>query len=194
MKQDDINFLKRLTYQYNLALDRSNAYEQMQKIAAIDELTGIYNRRFGLQRLSEDYSRAKRAGSAFYVMMFDIDHFKAINDSYGHQAGDYILEQTAKTIKSLLRIEDVFLRYGGEEFVAGLICEFQNVIAKAENIKKAIENKTYTFNAAEIKATISIGISKSQPSDAITIENLINEADEALYIAKNSGRNRVCIK
>ncbi|MGC8706952.1 MAG: GGDEF domain-containing protein [Desulfurella sp.] len=194
LKQDDINFFKRLIYQYNLALDRSSAYEHMQKIAALDELTGIYNRRFGMQRLAEDYSRAKRSGNAFYVIMFDIDHFKKINDTFGHQAGDYVLYQIAKTIKSLLRIEDVFLRYGGEEFVAGLICKFENVIEKAETIRKEIEKLTFLFNDFEIKATVSIGISKSQPSDLLTIESLIKEADEALYIAKNSGRNKVFIK
>lgn len=194
LKQDDINFFKRLIYQYSLALDRSNAYEYMHRIAAIDELTGIYNRRFGIQRLAEDYSRAKRSSSPFYVIMFDIDHFKSINDTFGHQAGDYVLEQTAKTIKGLLRMEDVFLRYGGEEFVAGLICKIENVIEKTEVIRKVIENQVYYFNDKEIHLTISIGISKSKPSDELTIEHLIKEADEALYHAKNSGRNKVCLK
>lgn len=194
LKQDEVNFFRRLIYQYSLALERSSAYEHMRIIAAVDELTGIYNRRFGMQRLSEDYSRAKRSGNPFYIMMFDIDHFKSINDTFGHQAGDYILEQIAKIIKNLLRLEDVFLRYGGEEFVAGLICTFENVLKKADNIRKTIEKKVFSFNGLEINVTISIGISKSLPSDTISIEDLIKEADEALYKAKNSGRNRVCTK
>jgi diguanylate cyclase (GGDEF)-like protein len=194
LKPDDISFFKRLMYQYSLALERSLAYEHMQMIAAIDELTGIYNRRFGMQRLKEDYSRAKRSGSPFYVMMFDIDHFKSINDTFGHQAGDYILEQVSKTIKSLLRIEDVLLRYGGEEFVAGLICKFENVIEKAEIIRKTLEKQIFSFSGLEIKVTISVGISKSQPNDALSIESLIKEADDALYNAKDAGRNRVCVK
>ncbi|OSS42952.1 diguanylate cyclase/phosphodiesterase (GGDEF / EAL domains) with PAS/PAC sensor(s) [Desulfurella amilsii] len=194
LKPDDINFFKRLMYQYSLALERSLAYEHMQGIAAIDELTGIYNRRFGMLRLSEDYSRAKRFSSPFYVMMFDIDHFKDINDAFGHQTGDYILEQVAKIIKSLLRIEDVLLRYGGDEFVAGLICKFENVLEKAQSIRNAIEKQIFLFSDLEIKVTISVGISKSQPSDEVKLESLIKESDEALYNAKGAGRNRVCAK
>jgi diguanylate cyclase (GGDEF)-like protein len=192
LKPNDISFFKRLMYQYSLALERSLAYENMQKIAAIDELTGIYNRRFGMQRLKEDYSRAKRSGSPFYVMMFDIDHFKNVNDTFGHQAGDYILEQVAKIIKQAFRVEDIILRYGGEEFAAGLICQLENVIKKAEFIRNTLEKQVFSFNGLEMRITISIGISKSQPNDILTIENLIKEADDALYNAKNTGRNRVC--
>ncbi len=194
LKQDSVNFFKRLIYQYSMALERSNIYRDVQKIAAIDELTGIYNRRFGMQRLIEDYSRAKRNNSPFYVMMFDIDHFKVINDTYGHQAGDFILENVAKLIKGMLRIEDVFLRYGGEEFLAGLICKMESVIEKADVIRKTIEKTPFLFGNEEVYITISVGLSKTQPNDATTVNHLIKEADEALYEAKNSGRNRVCIR
>ncbi len=187
--------LSRLIKEYTLALKSSVAYEKMQKMAAFDELTNIYNRRFGLQRLKEEYQRAKRGNGCMCVLMFDIDHFKRVNDTYGHQAGDYILSSFAKILKENFREEDVVLRYGGEEFLCSLSnAHPEDSYKRAEAIRKQLEKSVFKWKDVNIKITVSCGLSFFIPKEEDKkLEDVIKDADERLYIAKNSGRNK-CVR
>jgi two-component system cell cycle response regulator len=194
MSLEEKTLIDRLLNEYALALKSSLAYQRMQNMAAFDELTNIYNRRFGTKRLVEEYQRAKRLKGCLCVLMFDIDHFKAVNDTYGHQAGDFILSSFANMLNEQFRLEDVVMRYGGEEF----LCAMSNASAevalkKAEEIRRKIEESTFKWQDADIKITISCGIATLNTTTVDKpIEEIIKDADEKLYIAKNSGRNR-CI-
>ncbi len=187
--------LERLLQEYTLALKSSLAYEKMQKMAAFDDLTNIYNRRFGLRRLKEEYQRAKRTSGCLCVLMFDIDHFKRVNDTYGHQAGDFILSSFAKILQQNFREEDVVMRYGGEEFLCALSnANIEDSYKRAETIREQVASSIFTWKDININITVSCGISSFVSKDEDrTIEEIIKEADERLYIAKNSGRNR-CIR
>lgn len=189
-KRDLVEYI--LLNNYSLAYQNALAYEKMQNIAAFDELTDLYNRRFGMKRLQEEYERAKRANKCLCTVMFDIDHFKNVNDTYGHQAGDYILSSFAKILKDNFRIEDVVMRYGGEEFLCALSnSDIKSACQRIEYIRKEVSETTFNFRNIDIKITVSAGIS-SFSGENKTVEELIKETDERLYIAKNSGRNLVC--
>ena len=108
-----------------LAMNNALTHDRLQKLAALDPMTGIYNRRFGMARLSEEFSRAVRTTGPLGVMMFDIDHFKKVNDTYGHLAGDRVLIQVTKTARAALREGDILMRYGGEEFIGHPSCRFK---------------------------------------------------------------------
>ncbi len=188
------SLIENLLSSYALAYQNAVSYERIQDIAALDELTGLYNRRFGMKRLTEEYERAKRTKSCLCAVMFDIDHFKKVNDTYGHQAGDYILLSFAKILQKNFRTEDVVMRYGGEEF----LCILSNMDAnlgynKIDSIRKEVEQSVFNFNGSKIKITISAGVATLLHDNAnnLTIDGLIKNADENLYKAKNSGRNRV---
>ncbi len=193
LHSDKITLIERLISQYMLALKSAISYMKMQEMAAFDELTDIYNRRFGLQRLKEEYRRAERMNGCLCLIMFDIDHFKYINDTYGHQAGDYVLATFAKILKSSFREEDVVMRYGGEEFLCGLsnLAECDAHL-RAEQVRRKVEKTQIKWRGETIRITVSCGISGFDDSTAKkkSLEELIREADERLYIAKNTGRNR----
>lgn len=176
-----------------LALNNALLHDDLQRVAALDPLTGIYNRRFGFKRLEEELSRAERNQSPLAALLFDLDHFKRINDTFGHLAGDRVLVRTAQLARDLLREGDVILRYGGEEFVivlpgAGL----QDARNVAERVRFAISQTEITIgNDQTIKVTASIGVCATNGKQPITAEALISSADQRLYAAKASGRNRV---
>jgi len=165
---------------------------RFETISVTDELTMLYNRRYLFQRLDEELSRAKRRKGEFSIIMIDIDHFKKINDTYGHQFGDFVLKNLANIFKSLVRKEDVVARFGGEEFV--IICPDESeegALILAERIRK--ESQTYTFvsigNSTHL--TISLGIASfTEGSSNDSVDDLIKKVDEALYAAKKAGRNR----
>jgi len=167
-------------------------YTKLQNIAALDELTGIYNRKFGIQRLNEEIARTKRYKMEYHIMILDIDHFKEINDTYGHIVGDFILSEVAKIIKKMFRKEDVFFRYGGEEFVIGMIASLDNVARKSELLRKSIASQIFICKDIQIKITVSIGISTIPVETVSCPDDLIEDADKSLYYAKNNGRNQVC--
>jgi len=100
-----------------VALNNSLNHQDLQRVAALDPLTGVYNRRFGLQRLTEEFGRSVRSGDPLGVLMLDLDHFKAVNDTYGHLVGDRVLQTVVRAARQILREGDVLLRYGGEEFI-----------------------------------------------------------------------------
>ncbi len=162
---------------------------ELEKMASIDKLTDIYNRRMIDQFLQVEIEIASRHNEELSLMIIDIDHFKHVNDNYGHLVGDIVLSQLSKIISDNLRNSDIFGRYGGEEFL--IICPKTNkdgAFILAEKLRIIVND--FTFDEVGHK-TVSIGIAEFQTND--TIETLFKKADKALYEAKNSGRNRVCV-
>lgn len=171
-----------------LIADLELANQKLNDLASIDMVTSVYNRRHISMRLSEEVSQAKRHKSNFCILMLDIDHFKAVNDRFGHQMGDEVLQRVCKTIKSAMRKEDVLGRYGGEEFLLILPrTEIQDARLLAERIRLTVQGLTWQHKQG-LQLTISIGVSSYQNQ---TEFELINQADNHLYAAKIEGRNRV---
>lgn len=175
-----------------LALNNAMVHDRLQRLAALDSLTGIYNRRFGLMRLHEEFSRAVRANTPIGVLMLDIDHFKAVNDTYGHLAGDRLLKSVSAIARSCLREGDVLLRYGGEEFLAVLpAASADDLRHVGERVRRTVEDSMLKDGEKTVRVTLSAG-GASFPNQSVEAEDaLIQLADEALYRAKESGRNRV---
>ena len=175
-------------------LDNSMLHKKITELAAIDDLTMILNRRFGVKRLREEFSRSARHGSPLSVVMIDIDHFKNFNDTFGHNAGDAVLKIVAKVLSANLRAEDMVCRYGGEEFLmllAGAGLNDSAIIA--ERIRRIIEAEEIKWGAAKLSISISIGVATYPIVRASVCEELITYADKALYTAKESGRNQVVL-
>ncbi len=160
--------------------------------AVTDELTGVYNRRFLFKRFQEEFSEAIRHDKPLSVSILDIDHFKRINDTYGHNCGDFVLRKIAKEIKNSVRLEDVFGRYGGEEFL--IILPFtnkQDALHQAERLRKRIAEMKIPWKGENISVTVSIGIAGIPDDPASSEEELLKIADYRLYRAKEKGRNKV---
>lgn len=157
----------------------------------IDGLTQIFNRKHWEERLNEEYARSIRHENSMSLIMFDLDHFKVLNDTYGHQCGDLVLVETAKLIMPIIRNVDIFGRYGGEEF-AVILPETHLLAAAevAEKIRQAIDEKKLDYKGQPISFSVSIGVAELGASDEC-YEELISNADVALYKAKSSGRNRI---
>ena len=158
-----------------------------------DGLTRVFNRKYFMERLQSEVAYAVRHKASVAVLLFDLDHFKAINDTHGHLAGDLVLRMVAATVQKTIRIEDVLARYGGEEFVIlvrGI--EHDKVAVFGERVRKAVEVLEISHDHMRLKATVSVGAaSLAQCGDAPTAETLMLLADERLYRAKDAGRNRV---
>jgi diguanylate cyclase (GGDEF)-like protein/PAS domain S-box-containing protein len=167
-------------------------YEQkLVELNMKDGLTGIYNRRFMETKLREEYFRHKRYSRAFSLVMFDIDHFKKVNDEYGHQCGDFILKSVSSRISSAIRNIDFLFRYGGEEFCCILPeTNLEGAILVAERFREAIMEMENNFDGSVINVTISLGVAEMK-EDTESPNTLLQQADEALYRAKRGGRNRV---
>ena len=168
----------------------TNALTIIQEMAIHDELTGLFNRRQLMALLGKEQTRADRSGQLFCVLMVDIDHFKKVNDSLGHLAGDKVLKETAKAIQNSLRAVDFCGRYGGEEFVliAGQTTK-NGAIVCAERLRGIIESIKFPDLAEGFQVTISVGITEYRLREEIS--ETIDRADKALYRAKSAGRNRV---
>ncbi|MFL5346072.1 MAG: diguanylate cyclase [Hyalangium sp.] len=166
-------------------------HETIYTLTIADGLTGINNKRFFLEYLEREMGRSHRYHRALSLMMFDIDHFKKINDVHGHLAGDYVLRELAQSIKRLVRREQCFARYGGEEFALVMPEDGPDKARLfAEKIRKMIEEKTFIFEDKEIPVTVSIGVAEME-HDMTEPTQFIKVADANLYKAKKSGRNRV---
>ena len=166
--------------------------EQLYNAANKDYLTQIYNKKYFLDRLRMEFSYSKRHNTPLSLMLFDLDYFKKINDTYGHLAGDQILKQFAHEINFIKRHEDLFARYGGEEFVLLLRGTNQEAaVVIAEKIRKRIEEHAFKVDKKEVKVTTSIGVGSFEQNNLEDYQDLINVTDQLLYRAKENGRNQV---
>lgn len=179
---------------FSLALHNSLAHERLQRMAALDPLTGVYNRRFGQTRLHEEFGRAVRSQSPLGLLMFDIDHFKSFNDTYGHLTGDRVLKHVAAACRRCLREGDLLVRFGGEEFYAALpAASCADLAAVGERVRRTVEELRIPEGDRHLSVTVSIGGAAFPCGGVENEEDLIRKADEALYRAKQGGRNRVDI-
>ncbi|WP_019142936.1 bifunctional diguanylate cyclase/phosphodiesterase [Noviherbaspirillum massiliense] len=168
------------------------ALNTIQELAIRDELTGTNNRRHLIKLIEDEKTLANRTGNSFCICLLDIDHFKRINDTYGHSVGDRVLKVFADTVQSKIRAIDCFGRYGGEEFLLMLPqTMLDEAQALAERVRISTEQIDFSEIARNLTVTVSIGISEFRPGD--TVSQLIAWADQALYQAKSSGRNRVVL-
>lgn len=173
-----------------LAFKNAITHDQLQRLAANDPLTGIYNRRFGLSRFKEEFGRAVKSNTPLGVLMFDIDRFKNINDTYGHLAGDRALISITKAAKLCLREGDIFLRYGGEEFLIVLPgASVYDATQIAERLRRTVEDTEIHNYQQNIRATISIGGASYPEHNTEDYLSLIDICDKKLFTAKDSGRN-----
>lgn len=180
-------------FKYLVGSDVESAYhEEIYTMTIKDGLTEIYNKRYFEEALERELSRAQRHQRELSMLIFDIDFFKKVNDTFGHLAGDYVLRDLASVISKRSRHEEVFARYGGEEFVV-LLPESNSseAITLAEQLRKLVEDHKFVFEGEEIPVTVSIGVMTTGGKDKLTSADFIKAADEQLYIAKSEGRNCV---
>ena len=164
--------------------------KRLESMAATDKLTGIANRQVFDVLFRQVHSQSKRRKTPLSAIMFDLDYFKEINDTYGHPTGDVVLKRLAQTITQSIRESDLFFRWGGEEFLIILPdSDIDRACRVAEKIRKTVEALVITFSGKAVSVTISMGVATM--SDGETSDNLIARSDEALYAAKKNGRNRV---
>ena len=192
LRDGDLIKIGRCIFKFLSGDNIENAYhEEIYRLTTIDGLTQIYNKRYFIETLEREIGRAHRYRRDLSLMMFDIDEFKRINDTYGHLAGDHVLKQLAATIRARIRREDILSRYGGEEF-AIILPEIDNYNAMqfAEKIRGLVETSSFHFEDSDIPVTISVGVASIQPA-LQEANDFIRVADEHLYAAKDAGRNRV---
>ncbi len=188
---DNKSFFNSLIGQVSIGVANSRLYARVQRQATTDGLTGLYNHRTGQEKLAEQIRLAARYQRKLSVMMLDIDHFKSINDTYGHPAGDMVLQTVARIIRSDCRDVDIPVRYGGEEFLVILPEVNQaGAVALAERLRRKLAAEVIRHEKIEIAVTGSIGIA-TYPDDADEQQKLLALADKALYMSKRLGRNRV---
>ena len=192
------DFLERLSNVLGVCLENTLNFELLRRTSLIDTLTGVNNRRFFDQRIGEEMDRVQRSGENLSCLFLDIDFFKLVNDTYGHQVGDRVLTAVANEIRSQLRNNDVLARYGGEEFVSLLSgASEQKAIEVGERIRQRVESHSVeTADEKFVKVTISVGVATFDPEISVDDQKaegswLIESADHALYDAKRNGRNCV---
>ena len=175
-----------------LLMHKERADREAYERASTDSLTGVYNRRTFEELADAQLSRARRQRTPVSLLMLDLDHFKRVNDTHGHQAGDHVLAAFAALVRTCLRKEDLLARYGGEEFVVMLPgATPTQATALAERIREVIANSPVKTPAQEIPIAVSIGVTSEAGNRLPPLDDMIARADEALYRAKNEGRNRV---
>ncbi|HEY2902812.1 MAG TPA: GGDEF domain-containing protein [Polyangia bacterium] len=168
--------------------------KQMYESALRDGLTRAFNKKYFTDRLESEFTFSSRHAAPLTLLLFDIDHFKRVNDTYGHQAGDHVLSELSTLMAGSLRVEDVFARCGGEEF--GVICRGADVVQGqivGERMRKAVEAMAFVYDGRRIPVTISLGLATLPDPTIKDAAQLISAADTALYKSKHAGRNRVTI-
>ncbi len=183
-----------LKFTYHDQLEES-FQQKMIEAALRDGLTKAYNKKYFLDRLEAELAYSKRHKASLSLVMFDVDHFKGVNDNYGHLAGDFVLARLAKITQQTIRTEDVLARYGGEEF--GVICrasELSKAGVFAERLRVVIETCVFDYGGTRLPITVSLGVASTSEISVNTVPEFIQLADEALYMAKRSGRNRVVLR
>ncbi|MDQ1319108.1 MAG: hypothetical protein QG655_351 [Actinomycetota bacterium] len=177
-----------------VALTNALSHQDLQRVAALDPLTSVYNRRFGIERLNDEVARSQRSGDSLGLLMLDLDHFKSVNDTYGHIVGDRVLQSAVAATRQVLRDGDILVRYGGEEFLVILPGAGRRDLADmAERIRRSISEAEIVTGGHRLSITVSIG-GAGLPEQAVRDPaELIGIADQALYTAKAAGRDRSVI-
>ncbi len=186
----DASFVATIAREIAAPIRMASLVEESQRLAAVDPLTGLMNRRSFAETLERDIVRASRHGSELAVVMLDVDHFKHVNDRYGHAAGDRVLAATSALLQAQGRKGDLVGRWGGEEFIVALHCTAsEGAMIAAERIRIALAEASITTAEGEtIPITASLGVATFQQGD--TLESLVDRADRAMYASKTAGRNR----
>jgi diguanylate cyclase (GGDEF)-like protein len=186
---NEISRLRRRLRQRNA--DIAEAMQEIERMATTDELTGLVNRRQMMYELNRQKAITDRGGSQFCLCFFDIDHFKSINDTMGHHVGDVVLKRFARETRKTLRDSDIFSRFGGEEFILlAVSADLDSAANAADRIRNTCRSIDFSDIAPSLTVTLSAGVAQYHPKEEI--RSALARADEALYLAKNSGRN--CIK
>lgn len=190
---EDLRFLTTIADVGAVAIENAQLYERLEQLAIKDSLTGLYLRRYLLERLTAEVSRQMRRKGEMSFLMFDLDKFKQYNDKFGHMAGDIVLRAVAMILTDFFRQPgDLVCRYGGEEFCVLMPdCPKAKAVELAEELRKKIAEQTIVLRREKTRITVSIGVA-SFPKDASNPRELIHKADLALYQAKEEGRNQVC--
>jgi diguanylate cyclase (GGDEF)-like protein len=167
-------------------------HEELYKLAILDPLTNLYNKRYLMDYLERELARSARYHRPLALLMLDIDHFKVINDTLGHLAGDLTLRDLGGCLRSEIRSDELLARYGGEEFAAVLTENNQAEAAEvAQRLRQAVQHHSFVFEGRRYQVTVSLGVASTQGDEALPPQELIRQADERLYQAKHAGRNRV---
>jgi two-component system, cell cycle response regulator len=186
-----VNNLVRLKRMHD---DIAQARTRLEQLAIQDDLTGLYNYRYLHNRLGEEFKRAERYREPLSCVMLDIDHFKRINDRFGHDAGDAVLREIAARIRKAVREIDVVTRYGGEEFLLVLpSTNFSGALAVADRVWRAIGCEPFLFSSTSERITVSAGVAVFPSRDIKSKDQLLKASDRALYQAKEEGRDRICV-
>ncbi|NRA33397.1 MAG: diguanylate cyclase [Polyangiaceae bacterium] len=194
--QDVLRLGPRVSFRYQIA-DRAqeDMIRHLYETSVKDSLTGAYNREYFSERIKAEVAYAVRHKTPVSLIIFDIDFFKKVNDSYGHPAGDAVLISVVREMKPTMRTEDVFARYGGEEFAITLRgIDLAGCGLVAERLRQVVERSKVVADGNEIRVTISLGCASLECLPTPNVESMIATADRRLYAAKHGGRNQVCIK
>jgi len=196
-EEDSLRYLNTLGIAIRLSLENAKLYARLEEVALVDSLTQLYNRLFFNKEIALCLDNYKKFGHPFVLAMIDIDHFKSVNDCFGHLAGDQVLMDVAKLMHESIRKDDLVCRYGGEEFaiIFRNTEDVDGIINRITLLKSAIENHETMYQGKKLRVTCSFGVSRpirefgKDATDAM----IINDADNSLYRAKNEGRNRICM-
>lgn len=191
-----LRYLNTLAIAIKLSLENARLYSKLEEMALIDSLTGLYNRMFFNKEIQNCMENYKKFGLPFILTILDADHFKNVNDTYGHLCGDVVLKEISELTRNSIRKDDVVCRYGGEEFtiIFRNTGDVRSIVSRLEALREAIEAKHVPYQGKSVNVTCSFGVVCCSTLDKnATIEEVVKKADEALYEAKKSGRNRICV-
>ncbi len=186
----EVQYITRIVRFAAIAIENASLFRQ----ATTDRMTGLFSHHFFQKNLEEEMERARRYKSTFSLVMFDIDHFKKVNDAYGHLQGDRIIKDIAKVLARSIRQVDFPARYGGEEFAVILpSVDVKGALVVAERLRKRIDEFAFPAEGESLHVTISVGVTEFDPERCYAPSEIIREADRALYDSKERGRNRVSV-
>jgi len=174
--------------------EMKRSQKRLTEMATIDFLTGIFNRQHFINQAEEELLHCTNNRRSCAIILLDVDLFKTVNDTYGHQVGDQVLKHIVDVCRSSIRRVDIMGRYGGEEFVI-LLPEspLEGALLVAERVRLAVAQSAFAVAQENILVTVSLGVAISNPDEFMTLDQLLEQADQALYLSKNGGRNRVSV-